>query len=238
MKVPVTEIFFSYQGEGLFVGEPQIFLRFCGCNLFCDYCDTPAARCVKTGTYKLLSVKEIKYKIDKLYKKHKKAFDSCFKKGVVAVTGGEPLLYTDILKVLLPLLKKKYIIYLETNGTLPGAYNKIKKYVDIVSMDVKYPSACRKHYWQEHEDFIKSAKKNVFVKAVMTNKTKYSEIKKSVDMIKKVSLNISLVLQPVSKLGTVSAPGKAKLKKWHLYCKRHLKNTFVIPQMHKVWNIK
>jgi len=40
-NAPVSEIFFSYQGEGLYTGQPQIFVRFSGCNLKCDYCDTP-----------------------------------------------------------------------------------------------------------------------------------------------------------------------------------------------------
>ena len=36
----IKEIFTSVQGEGFFIGEKQIFIRFCGCNLKCDYCDT------------------------------------------------------------------------------------------------------------------------------------------------------------------------------------------------------
>ncbi|MBN1405468.1 MAG: 7-carboxy-7-deazaguanine synthase QueE, partial [Candidatus Omnitrophica bacterium] len=36
----VLEIFSSIQGEGIYVGERQIFIRFAGCNLNCVYCDT------------------------------------------------------------------------------------------------------------------------------------------------------------------------------------------------------
>jgi len=36
----IAEIFSSIQGEGLYVGRRQIFIRFCGCNLNCRYCDT------------------------------------------------------------------------------------------------------------------------------------------------------------------------------------------------------
>ena len=37
----VSEIFVSFQGEGLHAGRRQLFVRFAGCPLRCRYCDTP-----------------------------------------------------------------------------------------------------------------------------------------------------------------------------------------------------
>ena len=39
-KIKVKEIFASIQGEGPYVGYKQLFVRFCNCNLKCNYCDT------------------------------------------------------------------------------------------------------------------------------------------------------------------------------------------------------
>lgn len=40
----IAEIFGSFQGEGLRMGEPTIFVRLAGCNLRCSFCDTKRAR--------------------------------------------------------------------------------------------------------------------------------------------------------------------------------------------------
>ena len=53
-KVKIKEIFASIQGEGIFVGVKQIFVRFCRCNLACKYCDTDFS-----SNYKEYSVDEL-----------------------------------------------------------------------------------------------------------------------------------------------------------------------------------
>ena len=39
IKANIVEIFSSIQGEGLYIGERHLFIRFKDCNLNCTYCD-------------------------------------------------------------------------------------------------------------------------------------------------------------------------------------------------------
>ena len=40
----ISEVFLSFQGEGIHVGRLQLFVRLAGCGLRCRYCDTVDAR--------------------------------------------------------------------------------------------------------------------------------------------------------------------------------------------------
>jgi 7-carboxy-7-deazaguanine synthase len=41
--VPVSELFYSFQGEGVNLGRRALFVRFAGCNLTCGYATAPAS---------------------------------------------------------------------------------------------------------------------------------------------------------------------------------------------------
>src|ERR1700733_9565371 len=64
VEAPVLDIFLSRQGEGICVGDPQIFIRFGGCNVVCDYCDTPESMPAKSG--KAWSLESVLQKIEEL----------------------------------------------------------------------------------------------------------------------------------------------------------------------------
>lgn len=230
MKAGITEIFSSIQGEGIFLGARQIFVRFSGCNMTCVFCDeAPDARSKEYTALELMS--EIKFLELSKGPHHS-----------VSLTGGEPLLYADFLKVFLPGLKKKrFLSYLETNGTLPGELAKIIDLVDIVAMDFKLPSSTgERPFWDEHREFLDIAsKKKVFVKAVITANTEKTDIEKAVRLVKEYK-NIPLILQPAT---PVKPAGKdvdkhTLLRFLEIGSKNHLENMRVIPQMHKALNIK
>ena len=54
----VAEKFVSINGEGPRAGELAVFLRFCGCNLNCGYCDTRWAN-TSDVKYELISAEEL-----------------------------------------------------------------------------------------------------------------------------------------------------------------------------------
>ncbi len=87
MKTHVNEVFSSIQGEGILIGRRQVFVRFSGCNLDCNYCDTSKSRDPLLGD--LISTEELLFKINKLITPD---FHS------ISLTGGEPLLHSDFIK--------------------------------------------------------------------------------------------------------------------------------------------
>ena len=227
----ISEIFSSIQGEGIFLGARQIFVRFNRCNMNCAFCDEEKNALMKAST-----LQEVTGKI--------KAMD--IEKGPhhsVSLTGGEPLLYSDFLFELSSALKKeRFKTYLETNGTLPIELSKIIDSVDIVAMDFKLPSStgCRE-YWAEHLDFLKIASnKKVFVKAVVTPDTVNDDIIKSIELIRSVGDNIPLILQPASsvKRDDKKIDSGRLLEFLNLSAKNNFENIRIIPQVHKALGIK
>jgi len=227
IQADVTEIFSSIQGEGVFVGMKQIFVRFKSCNLNCSFCDETSA-----GSSKKYSPKELLAEI-KAMEKARGPHHS------VSFTGGEPLLYVEFLNEILKFLKKeKMKTYLETNGTLPANLTKVIDKIDIVAMDIKLPSSTgEKEYWPEHSRFLKTAsKKNVFVKIVVTPNTVEDDIKKAVALIKGIDEKIALILQPVTPIGPLdnNIDNKTLLDFMDICLRSRRGDTRIIPQVHKV----
>jgi len=242
----LSEVFSSIQGEGLYVGERQLFVRFAGCNLTCQYCDSPASLVVTPeykveltpGTHKFeprpnpVSSEQLLALVEGLTQPGDVHHS-------ISLTGGEPLLQVDFLKSFLPELKKqnKLPIYLETNGALPDHLNEIIDLVDIIAMDMKLPSATGlSPYWQEHKKFLEVAYlKEVFIKVVVTKETKIMELDEAAKIVAAVDDKVPLVIQPVTPHGPVKHRSEAgQLLAFQATAKRHLKNVRVIPQVHKL----
>ena len=103
LRLRVSEIFWSFQGEGQRVGVPSIFLRLTGCVTRCTYCDTKYAW--ENG--EMLGTDDIISKIDQAKKKYP---DS-----QVVITGGEPM-EQNLSEITHRLKGKNYFVSIETNG--------------------------------------------------------------------------------------------------------------------------
>ncbi|MCI9517921.1 MAG: putative 7-carboxy-7-deazaguanine synthase QueE [Clostridia bacterium] len=129
----VAEKFVSLNGEGPRAGELAAFLRFCGCNLNCGYCDTRWANTADVK-YELASAEDLVEYVKSTGVKN------------VTLTGGEPLLQEDIARLIVRLGTSGAKIEIETNGSVP-----IKDIVSLsprpaVTADYKLPSSGMEKY--------------------------------------------------------------------------------------------
>jgi 7-carboxy-7-deazaguanine synthase len=208
----------------MYIGERQIFVRLAGCNLNCAFCDT------NTALYREYEPEEVLGELEK-YNGH---FHS------VSFTGGEPLLQSDFLKVLLTLTRSHgFRNYLETNGTLPEQMEALAPQVDIVSMDIKLPSSTGlKAFWQEHRRFLTACSQSVvFVKAVICDSTTENDVFESVKTIKETKPDVVLVLQPDSASRDQQTVSRI-IESFKMLCHRQGIVACSIPQMHTIIGVK
>ena len=133
MYCKVAEKFISINGEGPRAGELAVFLRFCGCNLNCGYCDTRWAN-TDDVKYELASVEDLVEYVKSTGVKN------------VTLTGGEPLLQADIACLIELLGASGAEVEIETNGSVP-----LKDILSIsprpaVTADYKLPSSGMEKY--------------------------------------------------------------------------------------------
>ena len=217
----IKEIFESIQGEGPYIGYKQVFVRFCNCNLKCNYCDTEFS---SEEYFEDFTPQELAQYISKFENFHS-----------ISLTGGEPLLSVDFLKDFLPLISK-YKIYLETNATLADKLVEIVDFVDIIAADIKLESATGlKDTMKFHEKFFEIAnKKECFAKVVFNKNITDEEIDNCCSIAAKYG--IELILQPEMRENTIIDIEFAQnvLDKFLMkYQKVRL-----IPQVHKFLNIR
>jgi 7-carboxy-7-deazaguanine synthase len=100
----IAEIYESIQGEGFLTGTKSVFVRASGCNLRCWYCDTPYASWRPEGE---------DWPVDELV-----AQVATFECRHVVLTGGEPMLFAEMLPLCRRLRELDEHVTIETAGTL------------------------------------------------------------------------------------------------------------------------
>jgi 7-carboxy-7-deazaguanine synthase len=117
MRLKLTEIFLSLQGEADTAGIPTVFVRLTGCPLRCQYCDTAYA--FHGGDW--WEMEAILARVRELGG------------GYVCVTGGEPLAQRGCTELLTRLCDAGLRVSLETSGAMPLAPvdARVVKVVDV-----------------------------------------------------------------------------------------------------------
>lgn len=100
----IAEIFYSIQGEGKLAGVPSAFIRTSGCNLRCVWCDTPYTSWEPEGEE--MDIGRIVERV--------KDYPTRF----VVLTGGEPLISSEVTQLTERLGQEKFHITIETAATV------------------------------------------------------------------------------------------------------------------------
>jgi 7-carboxy-7-deazaguanine synthase len=102
--VKIAEVFYSVQGEGTLLGVPSVFIRTSGCNLRCQWCDTPYTSWAPEGEPRT---------VDSLVTQA-----AAFGARHVVVTGGEPMIAPGVVELTQALHARGLHITVETAGTV------------------------------------------------------------------------------------------------------------------------
>lgn len=250
----VGQIFNSIQGEGLYIGKRQVFVRFAGCSGRCKYCDSEEFRrfrprvCevqVRPGSATFKLVKNPMTPQDVIrHIKHLRTPDT----HSVSLTGGEPLLAGNFLADVARACKRKGLsTYLETCGIDSEAMAKVIPHVDIAAIDIKLPDhgTVERSKWlrlfEEELSCIRLASQRgvrTFVKIVALSSSSPKTVGRVCKRLMRVA-QVPLVIQPVTPAGKVrsSPPMTHSYRLAQAAARAGVKDISIIPQLHKVLGV-
>ena len=138
----ISEIFYSVQGEGELTGVPSVFIRASGCNLRCNWCDTPYASWNPEG--KQMTTAEIVSKVQPFAAARH-----------VVLTRGEPMVAKGMAELATELKRLGYHLTIETAATIaPGGIA-----CDLASLSPKLsnsaPDERLNDSWREKHDALR-----------------------------------------------------------------------------------
>ena len=145
--ITVMETFYTIQGEGRYMGTPSTFIRLKDCNLECKFCDSKFTWDETQPIPDTVDLFPIYNDLDiDLYIKK---YDSLFKRGDrgdfhFVITGGEPLLYKNFDKRILPKFISR-LIHINTDK-FPHRKTHITFETTTLDMDIKNNNVINKLY--------------------------------------------------------------------------------------------
>ncbi len=190
----INSIYRATEGEGVFLGRPQIFVRYQGCSVGCLNCDSK-------DTWEF--TKESGVDLEEILERvHAEGYNGSIKN--VSITGGDPLHPSHVPHVLAlvkALKEKKYFVNIEAAGT--RVVDEIFDLVDYVSFDYKTPSTGVKTPLKNIQKMNAQYGAKFQLKAVISDRVDFES---TLDAYKTLastesSLNFPWVLTPCYNLG-------------------------------------
>jgi 7-carboxy-7-deazaguanine synthase len=237
IRVKLSEIFTSIEGEGILFGTKTMFVRLAGCPLNCHWCDTPYALPLESGSDH--SIDEVKQLIlEGLYHNTYK----------VNFTGGEPLVQHQAVIELAKFVRRKGIkTYLESACYDSVRFAKVLPQIDIVKVEFKLRDSKvidEKHYaslLQNEKECLNLAigsGKTTYVKVIVTNSSSLKEFKELVHEVFRIAKPAEIagfIIQPSHK---VDEPTLNVLFGFYDAVYPLYDQVRVVPQLHKVIGVR
>ncbi|MDE6092878.1 MAG: putative 7-carboxy-7-deazaguanine synthase QueE [Ruminococcus sp.] len=209
MFYPVAEKFVSINGEGRRAGELAVFIRFRKCNLSCSYCDTQWANS-ENCTAEMLSPEEITEYVNSTGVKN------------VTLTGGEPLLQSDIYNLIEMLMKSNHNVEIETNGSISIEKLSQSEYRPDFTLDYKLPSSNMENFMiTENYNYLSGNDTVKFVSGSVSDLEKAVEIIEKFTLTEKCGVYFSAVFGKISPAEIVEFLKEKKLNNVRLQLQLH-----------------
>jgi organic radical activating enzyme len=260
---PLMEVFASLQGEGAYVGEPQVLVRLRGCPLRCRWCDTP-------GSWAVQPLDRAHVRVPGAPRREP-AWATPFQAAcwvaevepgaprTVSVTGGEPLMWPGFVLGLRDVLGPRRL-HLETAGGHPEALERVLPACDHVSLDLKLPAdldapaalappggvedAPRRfersprsaEEWREARarDLRLVRGRDAAAKLVVAGGRRAEDYEELLDDLARLAPELPLYVQPVTPVGAVAAPSPAALDELVELARELGLAARVVPQLHRL----
>jgi organic radical activating enzyme len=225
-KGHLLEVFSSFQGEGLYAGLKQVFVRLSGCHLRCAYCDTPESWARAASWSFRGEARPNPVTVEETLE----AIRSLGPHPSVSFTGGEPVLQAEFVRgVARGARAMGMTTYLDTSGTLADRLAVCADEIDVFAFDVKLPSCPGVRLdWEDVRRCLELARgREAFVKIVVLQDSREDEVARAAGL---VPAGMPVVLQLATPVNPSAVPPDGEtLARLRAACGR---DVVVLPQLH------